>query len=178
MPHPTPNQIADIVLGRRRVYDIDLDSRIRELANRVTARAFFELLERSDDSSPTFGSEISKAVGDELSGVIGFNTAEICHSDTLDSGEQTAAPNEFFLKLVFCDEEAAYYQFHIFPDLDADYVLGSARKRTGAVQHLHLTLSGPEALQAFIASCRPNPHFVRIEESSAEEFDHTPSNGI
>jgi len=181
MPHPTPDQIADIVLGKQRVYDIDVDSRIRELANRVTARAFFELLGRLDDNSPTFGSEVFETLGgalSELSGVIGFDTGDIRHGDPSDAEEEIAKPKEYYLKLVFCDEQAAYYQFPIFPDLAADYVLGATRKRTGAVQHLHLTLSGPEALQTFIALCRSNPHFVRIEESSVDEFERALSNAI
>jgi len=56
--------------------------------------------------------------------------------------------------MVFRDEDAAYYQFPLFPHLEAEYVLGAARKRAGAVQHLRLELSRSEALQSFIESCR------------------------
>ena len=178
MSHPTPDQIADIVLNKRPVYGLDFDSRLHELANRLTARAFFEVLERLDDKSPTFASEISELVGDELSGVIGFDTGRIPHGDPSGPEEQPAEPHEYYLKIIFHDEQAAYYQFPLFPDLTADYVVGATRKRTGAVQHMHLTLSGPEALQTFIESCRSNPHFVRIEESSAEAFERAPSNAI
>ena len=87
-------------------------------------------------------------------------------------------PTEVYLRLIFRNEDAAYYQFHLFPDLEADYVLGAARKRTGAVQHVRLALSRPEALQSFIESCRSNPHFLRVEQSTAEEFARAPSNGI
>jgi len=178
MPHPTPDQVADVVLGKQPVYGIDVDSRIRELANRLTARALFELLARLDDKSPTFGSELFETVGPELSGVIGFHTSTMRHGDPSEFEEQAGEPKEHYLKLIFRDEQAAYYQFPLFPDLSADYVLGAARKRTGAVQHLHVTLSGAEALQTFIESCRSNPHFVKVEASSAEEFAHAPSNAI
>lgn len=87
-------------------------------------------------------------------------------------------PTEYYLKLVFHDEAAAYYQFPLFPDLCADYVLGASRKRAGCVQHIRIDLSSPEALQTFIESCRSNPHFVRVEPSTAEEFQALPSNGV
>lgn len=131
MPHPTPDQIADIVLGKRPVYGIDVDSRIRELANRLTARAFFELLARLDDKSPAFGSELSETVGSELSGVIGFHTNAMRHGDPSEFEKPACEPKEHYLKLIFRDEQAAYYQFPLFPNLSADYVLGAARKRTG-----------------------------------------------
>ena len=85
---------------------------------------------------------------------------------------------EHHLRLVFRDEQAAYYQFPLFPNLDADYILGASRKRDGAVQHIRIELSGPDGLQTFIESCRANPHFLRIEESTAEEFQRAPSQGV
>ena len=49
MARPSPDQIADIVLKRRQVYGLDADSHIRQAANRLTARALFELLAPLDD---------------------------------------------------------------------------------------------------------------------------------
>jgi hypothetical protein len=178
MPHQTPDQIADIVLGKRPVYGLDVDCRIRGLANRLTARAFFEALANLDDASPNFASNLSEIIGSELSGVIGFHTGAMGQRHPPDFEEQQAEAKEYYLKIVFCDEQAAYYQFHLFPDLSADYVLGAAQKRAGAIQHLRITLSSPEALQTFIESCRSNPHFARVEESSAEEFEGAPSHGV
>jgi len=185
MAHPSPNQIVDIVLGRQQVYALDIDSQIREASNRLTARALFELLAHLDDKSPDFGSDISSVLSGffgveskEVVGVIGFATNEIQSAAPPDNAEQPNNPSEYYLRLVFSDEQAAFYQFPLFPDLNADYVLGASRKRAGAVQHLHITLSSPQALQTFIESCRTNPHFVRVEESTADEFKRAPSNAI
>jgi hypothetical protein len=183
MARPSPEKIADIILGRRQVYGLDVDSRICEAANRLTARALFEILERLDEESADFTDQLSAVStefgGKEVSSLIAFDTGDIPSADSeAEAARQPEKPTELYLRLVFRDEDAAYYQFPLFPRLDADYVLGAARKRTGAVQHLRLELSRPEALQSFIESCRTNPHFLRVEESTAEEFRRAPSNAI
>ena len=183
MPQPTPEQIAEIVFSRRQVYDLDTDSHIRQVANRLTARALFELLARLDDQAPDFASHLTSLIRElpieGVSCMIGFDTGDIPTADEQpDISDQPEEPSEHYLRLVFRDEQAAYYQFHLFPDLDADYVCGASRKRAGAVQHLRIELSRPEALQAFIESCRCNPHFLRVEQSTADEFHRAPSNGI
>jgi hypothetical protein len=183
MARPSPEQIADIILGRRQVFGLDVDSHIRQASNRLTARALFEILGRFDDESADFASQISAFFaefrGEERTSLIGFATDDIpSRAPETDAPLEPEKPTEIYLRLIFRDENAAYYQFHLFPDLDADYVLGAARKRAGAVQHLRLELSRPEALQSFIESCRTNPHFLRVEQSTAEEFERAPSNGI
>lgn len=186
MPPPSPDQIADIVLGRRQVYGLDADSRLREAANRLTARAFFELLTRMDAGSPDFAAHLSMLLhefpGQGASYMIGFDTSDRLPAaeqpEAVESTGSSEAPSEHYLRLVFREEDAAYYQFHLFPDLTADYIRGASRKRAGAVQHLHLELSRAEALQDFIESCRSNPHFLRVEESTEEEFCRAPSHGI
>jgi len=174
---------VDIVLNRRQVYGLDADGRIREAANRLTARALFEILGRLDDESVDFASHLSALIsqfgGGELSYLIGFDTRCIPTEDgDAEIPQQTEIPVEYYIKLVFRNEDAAYYQFPLFPHLQADYVLGAARKRAGAVQHIRIELSRPECLQSFIESCRSNPHFLRAEESTAEEFQRAPSNAI
>jgi hypothetical protein len=62
MSYPSPEQIADIILSRRQVYGLDADSRIREAANRLTARALFEILGRLDDKSIDIASQLSELV--------------------------------------------------------------------------------------------------------------------
>jgi|SRR5687767_6621893 len=183
MPHPSPEQIASIVLGRRQVYDLDIDSRIRQVANRLTARALFELLARLDDQSPDFATHLSALIRElpieEVSCMVGFDNGFLPIADDLaDISEQPEQPSEHYLRLVFRDEHAAYYQFHLFPDLDADYVCCAARKRAGEVQHIRIELSTSDALQPFIESCRTNPHLPRVEESTADEFQRAPSNAI
>ncbi|HEY5891991.1 MAG TPA: hypothetical protein VIT91_02060 [Chthoniobacterales bacterium] len=98
--------------------------------------------------------------------------------DILADTNQPDQSVQFFLKLIFASEEAAYYQFDLFPDLSARFVLGSARKRSGAIQFIRIALDRPESLQSFIEICRANPHLVRIEESTEDEFESAPSNAI
>jgi hypothetical protein len=183
MANPSPERIADIVLNRRQVYDLDADSQIRQASNRLTARALFEILGRLDDESIDFASQLSGLLsefpGEGVSYLIGFDTGDIptTSSDT-ETPQRPEKPTEYYLRLIFQNEEAAYYQFPLFPSLEAGYVLGAARKRAGAVQHIRIELSHPEALQSFIESCRSNPHFLRVEESTSDEFQRAPSNAI
>jgi hypothetical protein len=53
------DDIADVILNRRRVYSLDVDARIREAADRLNARAFFELLSRLDDRQAGFGETLA-----------------------------------------------------------------------------------------------------------------------
>jgi len=113
-----------------------------------------------------------------LIGVIGFATPGRGTTDPSDAEVEADERREYCLKLVFRDEQAAYYQYPLFPDLNAHYILGAMRKRTGAVQHLRVTLSSPEVLQAFIESCHVNPHLLRVEKSTVDEFDRAASNAV
>ena len=182
MAKPSPEKIADIILSRRQVYGLDVDSHIRQAANRFTARALFEILGRLDDESVDFTSQLSTLLsefGGEVSSLIAFDTGDVPAADVeADVPQQPEKATEYYLRLVFRNEDAAYYQFPLFPHLEADYLLGAARKRAGAVQHVRIELSRPEALQTFIESCRSNPHFLRVEESTADDFQRAPSNAI
>jgi hypothetical protein len=181
MSQPSPNDIVDIILNRREVFGLDTDSRIRAASNCLTARAFFEVLTRVNMDAPDVASvlsEVFSAHASEPLGMIAFDTVGTTKGARTDMEPQTGTAHECWLKLVFANEQAAYYQFPLFPDLDADYVLGATRKRTGAVQHIQLTLSNPEALQTFVESCQENPQLLRVEKSTAEEFDRSPSNAI
>ena len=110
MPQPTLEHIADIVLNRRQVYDLDTDSHIRQLANRLTARALFELLARTDDQSPDFASHLSALLRtvpvEGISCMIGFDSGDLpTGDDEPDTPEQPKQPSEHYLRLVFRDEQ-------------------------------------------------------------------------
>src|SRR5689334_15811104 len=134
MPKPSPEKLADIILNRRPVYGLDTDSHVRHVANRITARLLFELLGSLDDASPDFASQLSSMLSafptQELSTLVGFDTGDVAVSDSDPKcAPRPGHPTEYYLRLVFRDESAAYYQFPLFPHLDADYVLGASRKR-------------------------------------------------
>jgi hypothetical protein len=171
---PSPEEIVDIILSRRDVYGLDVDSRIREASNNLTARAFFEVLARIDMNTPHIGSVLSDAFSEcrsELIGVIGFATPQMrVENSTIFEADDEKA-KQYCLKLIFSDEQAAFYQEPLFPDLSADYVLGATRKSKGPVQHLRITLSSADALQTFMESCHANPFLLRVETSTDEEFE-------
>lgn len=118
MARPSPETIVDIILSRRQVYGLDVDSHIREAANRLTARVLFEVLARMDDQSANFGSKLSRllaeVVGEEVFSLIGFSDQEPVEEAEPDVVPQPEDATEFFLRLVFRNEDAAYYQFPLF----------------------------------------------------------------
>jgi hypothetical protein len=173
---PTAEQVVDIILSRREVYGLDIDSRIRKAANQLSARAFFEVLARIDMNAPDIGSVLSDAFSEfrsELMGVIGFATPQMKAADPTDFETADEKAKQYCLKLIFCDEQAAFYQESLFPDLSADYVLGATSKLKGAVKHLRITVSSADALQTFMESCHANPFLLRVENSTDEEFERT-----
>lgn len=191
---PDPATLCDIICERREVYGLDLDSRIRTVSNRLTARAFHELLERLDDESPDFAKGLDSVLADfPVYGpdiLIGFDdgatpslmgTLEAGFGDEAVAEETETAPyepNGYYLKLVFSDEAAAYYQFPLFPDLHQEAMMSVSRKRTGDSQLLRIEFDRAGALQAFTEKCRENPHLIRIEESTAEEFHQAQSDAV
>ena len=178
------DDIAEVVLGKKRVYLLDVDARIREVADRLTARAFFELLSRLDDRDERFGetlADLCRDVFKEETYVIGFDERVVEFDDSeVDeaAGGEKIAEAVYYLRLLFVNADAAYYQFPLFPDLDRDYIVCAGRKKSGLSQYMRLELTEARFLQTFIEECRQNPHFVRVEECSAEEFRDAPSNAV
>ena len=104
--------------ARRVIYGFDLDSRIRQAANRMTARALFAAVAQVDDESPGFADELIQLF-DEVESwgphcLMGFDTGDFPSAEEQDdSPPPAAAPVEYYLKLIFRNEDAAYYQFHL-----------------------------------------------------------------
>src|SRR5262245_20331869 len=99
---PSPEQIVDIILSKREVYGLDIDSRIREAANHLTARAFFEVLARIDMNAPDIGSLLSNAFSEcrsELMGVIGFATPQMRTADHTEFETAEENAKQYCLKL-------------------------------------------------------------------------------
>jgi hypothetical protein len=88
------------------------------------------------------------------------------------------ARSSHYLKLTFRNEEAAYYQFPLFPPMDEPFLAGGARKRELQYQHVRVDLERSEDLQLFIEGLRSNPHLIAVEESSEEIFHAAPSHSV
>jgi hypothetical protein len=79
---------------------------------------------------------------------------------------------------LFRNEDAAYYQFPLFPSMGDPFLAGGARKREGEFQHVRVDLTRPDDLQLFIEGLRSNPHLMAVEESTEEIFWAAPSHGV
>lgn len=125
-------------------------------------------------NAPDIGFALSDAFSEfrsELMGVIGFATPQAKMAGPTDFETADEKAKTYCLKLIFRDEQAAFYQEPLFPDLDADYVIGATSKSKGAVKHLRVTLSSADALQTFMESLHANPFLLCVESSTDEEFE-------
>lgn len=163
----------------------DTDSKILQAANEISARAMFELFRRCDTGSSGWADDFANGLMEIATGdpsvLIGLDDGrwqglESNGEDLPEADPATAA--DFYLRLEFTNEDASYYQFHLFPPLDEPFIQGAARKREGACQHLMITLAHPDDLQVFIQHLRSNPHLKEVHDSTAEVFHAAPSHAI
>ncbi len=181
---PDPSELFRLLSGEQ-VFGRDTDSKILQAANEVSARAMFEMFRRCDASrngwAAEFGDELMEIATGDPSVLIGFDDGrrQGLDSDGEDLPEDDSSmASDFYLRLEFTDEDASYYQFHLFPPLDEPFIQGASRKREGACQHLMVTLARPNDLQVFIQHLRSNPHLKEVHDSTAEVFHAAPSHAI
>ena len=87
--------------------------------------------------------------------------------------------NRFCFRITFQNEDAAFYQFHVFPPVvHIPWVSGWARKRNASTQLILVELKVEEDRDRFLELCCENPHVLKIEEISEDEFTATPSQAI
>jgi hypothetical protein len=87
--------------------------------------------------------------------------------------------NRFCFRITFQSEDAAFYQFHVFPPVvHMPWVSGWARKRNASTQLILVELKEEEDRDRFLELCCENPHVLKIEEISEDEFTATPSQAI
>ncbi len=113
--------------------------------------------------------------------LIGFDDGRWQGKEVEDESELPPIPEAactFYLKLEFRNEDAAYYQFPLFPAMDEPFLPGGARKREDQYQHLRVDLAHPDDLQLFIEGLRSNPHLIAVEESSETVFWAAPSHAV
>jgi len=177
MPESKADKLAAVLAGESR-YGLEIDSALRTIGHTLSADNCFKWFSRLDDSSPSFGESVITMLKYAESSA-GEKLYDISLGDTWEDESIRPTEEEFKipLRIHFRDKQAAYYQFHLFPP-ELDYITGWSRKREGASQLLLLTLRSRSYLDDFIAACRRNPHFVRIEEISEEEFWKAPSHGV
>ncbi|HET9378336.1 MAG TPA: hypothetical protein VFO40_25430 [Chthoniobacterales bacterium] len=85
----------------------------------------------------------------------------------------------FCFRITFQNEEAAFYQFHVFPPVVyLPWVSGWARKRNASTQLILVELKGDDDRDRFLELCCENPHVLKIEEISEDEFTAAPSHTI
>jgi hypothetical protein len=87
--------------------------------------------------------------------------------------------NRFCFRITFQSEDAAFYQFHVFPPVvHIPWVSGWARKRNASTQLILVELKEEDDRDRFLELCCENPHVLKIEEISEDEFTATPSQAI
>jgi len=178
MPESKADKLAAVLAGGSH-YSVEIDSALRTIGHALPTDLCLKWFLSLDDSSATFRQSVLDMIG-IAKDIAGERLYEHEIVDTA-SDEEPDSPteNQFTvpLRIRFRDEQAAYYQYHLFPP-ELDYVNGFSRKRDGASQVLILSLRSRKHLDDFIAVCRSNPHFVSIEEISEEEFWKAPSHGV
>jgi hypothetical protein len=66
--------------------------------------------------------------------------------------------SRYCFRITFQTEEAAFYQFHVFPPVShLNWILGWARKRNGNSQLVLLELKSEEFRDRFLELCCENP---------------------
>lgn len=181
---PDPATLFRIIAGES-VFGLDVDSKIRQAANRMSARLLIELYYRCDAAEPDWQTRFADSLPEHMlcdpNALVGFDDGR-WQGREVDSEENLPPIPEAtvtrYLKLRFCNEEAAYYQFSLFPSMDQPFLAGGARKREGEFQHVRVDLAHVDDLQLFIEDLRSNPHLVSVEESSEEIFFRAPSHAI
>jgi hypothetical protein len=184
MPTPNPSELLRLFSGEQ-VFGRDTDSKILQASNEVSARMMFEMFMRCDTGREGWAQEFADGLMEMTTGglsvLIGFDDGRgqglESNGEDLPAYDSVTA-SDFYLRLEFADEDASYYQFHLFPPLDEPFVQGAARKREGASQHLMITLAHPNDLQVFIQRLRSHPHLKEVHDSTAEVFNSAPSHGI
>jgi hypothetical protein len=179
---PDPTKLLQVIAGEF-VFGLEIDSRIRQAANGMTALLMIELFKRCDEGKANWPVEFADGLSElgmgDPSVLVGFDDGRSEGREAEDGDfEASESPSEHYLKLRFTDEDAAYYQFHLYPAFDEPFITAVQRKREGDLQHIRIELSHPDKLQLFIQGLRHNPHLVSVDASSEEVFAAAASQAV
>jgi hypothetical protein len=75
-----------------------------------------------------------------------------------------------FLRVQFRNEDAAYYQFHVFPSPDSTSNICMARLRNGDSQYMQVFFFDAEDFAEFERNLHGNPHVIAVTVISEQEF--------
>lgn len=160
------------------IFGFEIDSQIRQASKELPASLIIEIFRRCCDSEGNWSIDFIRLL---LEYTANYEpTVFISKSTQKGSSSEEVFDSEivYYLKLIFCNEDAAYYQFPVFPAMDDPLLAGGARKREGAIQHLKIELLSRNDFQKFIERLGGNPHLTAIEDSSEDKFNSAPSNAI
>jgi hypothetical protein len=86
---------------------------------------------------------------------------------------------KYCFRITFQTEQAAFYQFHVFPPVEyLSWAGGWARKRSGNSQLILIELNSEDYRDRFLQLCCENPHVLKIEEIHEEDFTNAPSHEV
>lgn len=180
---PDPTLLIRAISGET-VFGLDVDSKIRQASNETSAMALVHIFNRCDDSVPGWERDFANSLMELSTGdpscLIGLDDGRWQGLGEGDGADWVEPVSEsvHYLKLEFTNADAAYYQFHLFPAIEAPFLASCARMREERFQHLRIELTHPSHFQEYIRRLRSNPHLVAIEDSTEEIFNAAPSHSV
>lgn len=157
-------QLNTVISGRKQ-FGKKIDSKLKAICDALPAAACLKWFATLNASHSSFFEEVDTM----------FNS--IYNKDLYRIEGDKGREIRVALRLTFCNEDACYYQFPVFPPLHFEYISASERKRHGKTQLLVITLQDKAFLDAFTDACNANPHLSSLKVISEEEFLNAPSDG-
>ena len=163
-------QLIEAVKGER-VFGAPLDDIIRHVSDEVTAHTFLDACGICDLNDPEWPAVLARELNrrsahnpqDELIDV------EDPSDEALSGGKRE--DYDVFLKLNFRSEDASFYQFDLFPNMNKSYIKDYEKLKVGISHYLRLKLQSKRDLELFVRSLRNNHHLKSVEKIDAEEFN-------
>ena len=171
MAESKPEKLFAILNGEKR-YGARVDNALRRIASHTTGDYLVKWFNSLNDESPTFRKlviEHAKITSSES------HVAQIADRGLSDSGQGRRG-----VRIRFKSDEAAYYQFHVFPPSSPspEAFSQSSRKRSGCSQLILFVPQPDFGLSAFVELCQANPHVLSVEEIAESEFWSAPSDSV
>lgn len=170
------SRLSDLLFSDKPVYGLQIDSLMREIAEKMPAYAFMAFYLNADSGDPQMEEKL-REMRDACQSMEG-NTVVITHPHQNEArlggtGEVHSCsekpPITIPLKITFSDLAAARFSFEVFPALDLHFVAGCTRVQRSVVHYLLLSVPDRDALQIFVERCRRNPWVKSVDELPESE---------